>query len=100
MSLSYSPGERNCFARIGFDEYVSILHVQIFGFQTLEWTGRSLAAAAAECRRMPPAAGGLFAFSIAASNIRFFRMLAHSFVTQAEAVVPSLPPPTGAKGSL
>ena len=48
----------------------------------------------------PPAAGGLFAFSIAASNILFFRMLAHSLVTQAEAVVPSLPPPTGAKGSL
>ena len=93
------PGKRNGFARIGFDEYFPILHIQIFRLQALQWTGRLFCAAAAH-HAESAGAGGLFAFSIAASSICFFKILAHSFVAQAEAVVPSLPPPTGAKVSL
>ena len=44
-------------------------------------------------------AGGLLAERMAASRMRSLRMLAHSFMAQEEAVVPSEPPPTGVKVS-
>ena len=42
MSLPYSLGERHCFARIRFDVYIPILHVQIFRCITFQRTGHRL----------------------------------------------------------